>query len=83
MEQIKLFKMEKKKAWWEDHWKNMPEFVQKDKTSYKKLIVHFRNSEDMKKFEKLVEQKITKKTDSIWYPKATFGESSKYRYKDE
>ena len=48
----------------------MPEFIQKDLTSEKSIIVHFRNKDDRDAFSKLVEQKITYKTQSIWFPKA-------------
>jgi hypothetical protein len=56
--------------WWEEHWEGMPEFIQEDLTPEKSIFVHFENYEDMKKFSKLVDQKITAKTQSIWYPKA-------------
>ena len=54
---------------WEKEWKDMPEFVQDDLSSYKKLIIHFRNQEDLENFSKLIDQKINIKTPSIWYPK--------------
>jgi hypothetical protein len=53
---------------WEDEWKDMPEFVQEDLTSKRKIIVHFRNDEDVAKFAELMEQKITPKQKSLWYP---------------
>ena len=53
---------------WKKHWIGMPEFVQNDNPSYKKLIVNFRNKEDYAEFVKLIDQKITDKTKSIWYP---------------
>lgn len=55
--------------WWEKHWHGMPEFIQEDQSSYKSIIVHFENKQDMKEFAKLVNQKILFKTKSIWYPK--------------
>lgn len=55
---------------WKQHWQDMPEFIQKDLTSEKSIIVHFRNKDDRDAFSKLVEQKITYKTQSIWFPKA-------------
>lgn len=53
---------------WRDEWKDMPEFHQEDLTSYRKIIVHFRNDEDIEKFAELMEQKITPKQKSLWYP---------------
>lgn len=51
-------------------WQGMPEFDQQDKTSFKSLIVHFKTQEDVDAFAKLVEQKLTPKTRSIWFPQA-------------
>lgn len=67
---LKGFSNEKEPEWWEEYWQNMPEFVQEDQTSYKSVIVHFENKQNVKDFAKLVSQKITLKTKSIWYPKA-------------
>jgi len=49
-------------------WKNMPEFVQEDLTSWKQVIVHFDNFEDLKKFGELIGCKLTIDTRSIWFP---------------
>lgn len=49
-------------------WIGMPEFRSEDQTSHRKIIVHFRNDEDVEKFAKLIEQKITKKQPSLWFP---------------
>jgi hypothetical protein len=49
-------------------WKGMPEFEQEDNATYKTIYVHFRNESDYKEFAKLVDQKISIKTKSIWYP---------------
>jgi hypothetical protein len=54
---------------WEEHWQGMPEFIQSDKTAYKTVLVHFKNDEDIKKFSKLIQQKMTFATKFIWYPK--------------
>lgn len=49
-------------------WKDMPEFNQEDLTSHRKIVVHFRNDEDVKKFAELIGQKITPKQPSCWFP---------------
>lgn len=54
---------------WREEWQDMPEFIQKDLTPFKTLSVHFEKEEDMKNFSKLINQKLTNKTKSIWYPK--------------
>ena len=53
---------------WKSEWFDMPEFVQEDLTSHRKVIVHFRNEEDVKAFAKLLGQNITQKQPSLWFP---------------
>jgi len=66
--------------WWEEHWKGMPEFVQKDLTPFKTIYVHFETRKDMEAFAKLMNQPITLDTPSIWYPEAETNDFSKKRY---
>jgi hypothetical protein len=54
---------------WKKHWVGMPEFVQEDKKPFKTIYLHFRNEEDYKTFAKLIDQDLTDKTKSTWYPK--------------
>lgn len=53
---------------WQKEWKDMPEFVQEDLTSQRKIVVHFRNEEDVKRFAELIGQNITPKQPSLWFP---------------
>jgi hypothetical protein len=53
---------------WQTHWINMPEFIQEKQEPYLKLIVRFETEKDLADFSKLIGQKITKKTKSIWHP---------------
>jgi hypothetical protein len=48
-------------------WEGMPEFNNPAK-AYKSIQVHFENEEDYKSFCILIEQELTDKTNSIWYP---------------
>lgn len=68
--------------WWEEHWKQMPEFVQKDLEPFKTIYVHFESREEMEKFAKLVGQQIGLNTRSIWYPEATIESYLNRRYVD-
>ena len=68
---------------WEDDWQDMPEFIQEDLSSYRKIIVHFRNSEDVKKFSKLIGQAITPKQPSLWYPEMKHRITTDKEYADE
>jgi len=50
-------------------WAQMPEFIQENKEGVQQIIVHFETQEDVEKFAELTNQKITKKTKYIWFPK--------------
>ena len=67
---------------WEEHWRGMPEFVQENLTPYKSITVHFEKRKDMETFAKLVAQRITLDTKSIWYPEDEGNDFSKMRYVD-
>lgn len=67
---------------WKKEWQGMPEFVQKDLTPFRIIKVSFRNKEDVAKFAELMEQKLTGKTRSIWFPKVKWKLRSK-KYIDE
>jgi hypothetical protein len=66
-----------------DEWKNMPEFIQKRQQPYAKIIVRFETKEDLEEFCKLINQKLTQKTKSIWHPELVRGKHSAKRYVDE
>ena len=48
----------------------MPEFNNADLTPHRQIIVSFNNDEDVEEFSKIINQKITDKTKSIWHPKS-------------
>lgn len=59
---------------WRTEWKDMPEFVQEKQTPFATLIVRFETQQDLEDFAKLIGQRITRKTKSIWHPhKSHFG----------
>lgn len=68
---------------WKEEWKGMPEFKQEKKEPYSKIIVRFKTKEDLDEFAKLISQKLTDKTKSIWHPKLERGLDSYKRYVDE
>lgn len=68
---------------WKKYWKGMPEFVQEDNPPYKKILVSFRNQEDYEEFAKLIDQKLTEKTKSIWYPKLDIDDNALKRWIEE
>jgi len=52
----------------DEEWKGMPEFEQENLNPKKQIIVSFANDKDRVEFSKLINQKITEKTKSIWFP---------------
>ena len=54
---------------WQKEWKGMPEFIQNDQEPKFSVRVNFETEDDLYAFAKLVDQKITFRTQSIWYPK--------------
>ncbi len=71
-----------KGEWWEDEWQGMPEFVQEDLGPTKTLQVNFASYDDMRAFAKLVGQKLTPDTQSIWWPKVEVDRLANKRYID-
>ena len=68
---------------WKKHWKGMPEFIQEDNAPYMKIYLNFRNKEDYENFAKLIQQNLSEKTKSIWYPKLDREENSLLRWVEE
>jgi hypothetical protein len=68
---------------WKEHWVGMPDFIQEDKPPYKKIYLNFRNQEDYEAFAKLIDQNLTDKTKSIWYPKLEKDENTLKRWFEE
>jgi hypothetical protein len=65
-----------------EEWVGMPEFNNPAKAT-KDLIIHFEKNEDMESFSKLINQKITDKTTSIWYPERESRDMKSVEYKNE
>lgn len=53
---------------WKKEWQGMPEFVRFDLEPFQKIVVNFKTKEDVAEFAKLVGQKLTPETDSMWFP---------------
>ena len=80
--QNSLFEEKDIKKGWENEWQDMPEFEMEDLSSFRKIVVHFRNQEDIDKFAELIGQKITK-APSLWYPEWKKRRYADKRYVDE
>jgi len=58
---------------WEKHWVMMPEFRMKDLMSWQSTVIHFTTLKDREDFSKLIKQRMSHTTRSIWIPKADIG----------
>lgn len=67
---------------WEKEWKGMPEYHIQDLTSFSSLIVHFKSKADRDAFAELLQQRITNKTKTLWYPKLENFIASEFAYVD-
>jgi hypothetical protein len=50
------------------HWLGMPDFEQTKKNPYAKIIIRVENAEDLNELAKRLEQPLTHKTKSAWFP---------------
>jgi len=66
-----------------DEWHDMPEFVQDKKEPYAKIIFRFESEKDLIEFSKLINQKLTKKTKSAWFPYKPHASEIKREWIDE
>lgn len=65
---------------WRQHWAGMPEFIQEDLSPWKTLLVHFASPGDLQAFSELIDQTLTNRTQSVWYPPAEIGHMANKRY---
>jgi len=64
----------------DEEWEGMPEFEQDDKTSFRHVIVHFENNDDLTEFFSIIGQNHTDKTKSIWFPEQENMDTESKRY---
>lgn len=83
MKQTSIFDQEQIPENWREEWKEMPEYNMADKEPYQKIIINFETEHDVKEFAKLIEQKLTYKTISTWFPKKERMNRLQYKYMDE
>ena len=78
-------KIEAKKQYsnWKAEWQGLPEFEQEDLTSFRKIIVHFQTENDVDNFSKLIGQKLSPKSKSIWFPEQQIRHHANKLYIDE
>lgn len=69
---------------WESEWWGMPEFKMGNTEPVQRITINFRSHEDVREFAYLIGQRITARTDSLWYPRDdSYVAPSAFRYVDE
>jgi len=68
---------------WREEWEGMPEYVQENLLPSYSIKVNFSSVDDLKRFAALIDQPITTKTKSVWYPNQKKADLSRFRYVDE
>jgi len=81
-DQFNLFPVDECSEWAKE-WQDMPEFIQKDARPFQQITLSFEKWEDVQAFSKLINQRITEKTDSIWFPEMKLEKPSNFVYTDE
>jgi hypothetical protein len=64
-------------------WEGMPEFEQEEIKVYKTIKVHFKNKFDYEEFAEFINQPLTEKTISIYYPRQEDENLKVYQVQDE
>ena len=67
----------------ENEWKDMPEFIQEKIEPYAKINFRFETEKDLQEFSELINQKLTNKTKSAWYPYKSHFRAIKKEWVDE
>ncbi len=65
---------------WRKEWQGMPEYNNAELKPFQSIRVWFKTQEDYQNFAKLINQNLTEKTITIWYPKIDSKDS--YRQKE-
>ena len=68
---------------WSNHWKEMPEYEQKDNKPFKTVQVHFKTEADYNEFAALINQPLTVKTKSLWHPRLEITKNYLLRWIEE
>jgi hypothetical protein len=79
--QESLFEIDESVA--KKEWQGMPEFISNEMLPFHSLNIHFENREAISEFSKLIDQKVTEETPSVWYPKKKLLKVAHLRYSSE
>lgn len=68
---------------WREHWWGMPEFVMGDATPQYRITVNFLTAEDLRAFAEKLGVRLTRASDSIWFPTQNIDEPKEWAYVDD
>jgi len=68
---------------WREEWEGMPEFEQQNLLPEYSVRINFSSVEDLKAFAELINQPLTTKTSSIWFPAQIKADLASKVYVDE
>lgn len=68
---------------WVGHWQGMPSYEHQDLQAQRQVVLNFRTPEDRREFAKLIGQKMTPSTRSIWYPEAEIARYADKYYRSD
>lgn len=61
-------------------WGGMPEYEQENQQAFRSVLVNFRNQQDVDAFAELLEQYLSEKTRSLWFPANVIERAADKRY---
>jgi ParB-like nuclease domain len=64
-------------------WDGMPGFTQQDQSAFRSVLVHFKDEEAVKDFQRLIAQEFTAKARFIWHPEQVRADFETFRYKND
>ena len=73
-------KKSRKQKSWQKSWQNMPDFIQENNHPYMQITLHLEDESYLKELSKILNQNLSNKTKSIWYPKLERTENQKLRW---
>lgn len=65
---------------WRELWFGMPEYIADDLSAARTVKIHFRNDRDVQRFAELIQQQITPKQKSLWFPEMPKRKTAHLRY---
>lgn len=68
---------------WREHWWGMPAFVQGDARPTQRITMNFMTWDDVAEFGRRLGIRVTRATDTAWFPQESIDKPSEWEYSDE